>query len=132
MTEPELLRSDQPATIDWAHLARQTADDAELAAELLTLFDAQARDIAQRLAAPSLAAQSLATPRASGDDKMRRDLVHTLKGSSAAIGAFEVMRAAEACEAALAAGADAAALLATLDRVLVEALAEIAARLVRR
>lgn len=119
MAEPEPLRS----TIDWAHLARQTADDAELQTELLTLFAEQARDIAQRLA----------TPRTAGDDKTRRDLVHTLKGSSAAIGAFEVTRAAEACEAALATGVDAdAALLAALDHALTDALAAIATRLGRR
>jgi HPt (histidine-containing phosphotransfer) domain-containing protein len=105
---------DAPASVDWTHLSRQTAGDTELAKELLTLFVGQARDIARRLAG-------------AGDDKSRRDLAHTLKGSALAIGAFDVARAAETCETTLAKGE--ALRLDGLERALATTLATIATRL---
>jgi HPt (histidine-containing phosphotransfer) domain-containing protein len=105
------------AALDWAHLARQTAGDAELEAELLALFERQAQDMARKLAAPAA-------------DEDRRDLVHMLKGSAAAIGAVRLARAAERCEAALASGAGAEnAGLRELDDLLAEAVEAISVRL---
>jgi HPt (histidine-containing phosphotransfer) domain-containing protein len=111
--------------VDFAYLAHETAGDEELAQELLILFDAQARDIDEALAVAV-------------DDRKRRELVHKLKGSAAAIGAFAVARAADACEAVLAHGAEengisaSGAPLAALRRALAEALAAIAAHLAQR
>jgi HPt (histidine-containing phosphotransfer) domain-containing protein len=105
-----------PASVDFAHLSHQTAGDAELANELLALFVEQAREITRRLAVAS-------------DDKSQRDLVHKLKGSAVAIGAFDVARAAEACEAALA--KDEELRLEELQRALNDALETIAAHLAR-
>ncbi|WP_018267246.1 Hpt domain-containing protein [Methylosinus sp. LW4] len=78
-----------PAAIDWAHLARQTMGDAELEAELLTLFLAQADEFDGKLTAAAT-------------DKARLDLAHTLKGAARAIGAFALGDAAEDYESALA------------------------------
>jgi HPt (histidine-containing phosphotransfer) domain-containing protein len=108
---------DAPASVDWTHLSHQTAGDTELANELLTLFVGQARDIARRLAV-------------AGDDKSRRDLAHTLKGSALAIGAFDVARAAETCETMLAKGE--ALRLDELEHALAVALEAITTRLARR
>lgn len=105
---------DAPASVDWAHLSHQTAGDTELAKELLTLFVGQAREIARRLAGAV-------------DDKSRRDLAHTLKGSALAIGAFDVARAAETCETSLAKGE--ALRLDELEHALMDALEAIATRL---
>ena len=81
--------------IDLVHLARQTFGERDLEAELLRLFDGQAAQIIARLADPGMA-----------EGRWRADLAHTLKGSARAIGAFDVAAAAEAYEAAAAAGAD--------------------------
>lgn len=116
MSSIETDIAEAPASVDFAHLSHQTAGDAELANELLALFVEQARDIAQRLAVAS-------------DDESRRDLVHKLKGSASAIGAFDVARAAEACEAALAKGKELRR--DELERALQDALETIAARLAR-
>lgn len=83
----------EPA-IDLVHLSKQTFGDHDLQRELLALFDAQAAQFAERLNEP------LAT----GEIGWRAALLHTIKGSSRAIGAFEVGRAAEAYEQALPAG----------------------------
>jgi HPt (histidine-containing phosphotransfer) domain-containing protein len=77
------------------HLSHQTLGDSALEAELLSLFDRQARQFAHRLSSPM-------TPR---ESKWRADLAHTLKGSARAIGAFGVGHAAEAYERALLGGA---------------------------
>ncbi len=80
--------------IDLVHLSRQTFGDHDLERELLALFDAQAAQFARRLDEPIAAEETV----------WRVELVHTLKGSSRAIGAFQVGRAAEAYEQALRAG----------------------------
>lgn len=77
--------------LDLVHLSRQTFGDHTLERELLTLFDRQAEHFSARLGAPC----------ASGDAVWRAELVHTLKGSARAVGAFAVGDAAEAYEAAL-------------------------------
>jgi HPt (histidine-containing phosphotransfer) domain-containing protein len=77
--------------IDLVHLSRQTLGDRALEVEILNLFVVQARALVERL-------DAAAEPGARGD------LAHTLKGSARAIGAFRVAAAAEACEAACAAG----------------------------
>jgi HPt (histidine-containing phosphotransfer) domain-containing protein len=106
-------RGETSGLMDLAHLEEATAGEEELARELLTLFEGQARDIIRRLdGAPP--------------DRERRELVHTLKGSAAAIGAVAVARAAEACEAALAAGRRADAPLDALRRAVAETLTTIA------
>ncbi|ATQ70367.1 histidine kinase [Methylosinus trichosporium OB3b] len=99
--------------MELAHLEEATAGDEELARELLALFVGQARDIVRRLEG--------APP-----DRERRELVHTLKGSAAAIGAVAVARAADACEAALAAGQQADAPLDALRRAVADTLPAIA------
>ncbi|WP_370631422.1 Hpt domain-containing protein [Methylosinus sp. Sm6] len=107
------------SSVDFAHLAGATAGDEELAQELLALFGGQARNICVQLdAAP--------------DDRKRRELVHTLKGSAAAIGAFAVAGAADACEAALASGGEGAPPLDALRRALAETLAAIEQHLAQR
>lgn len=74
------------ATIDLAHLRRQTLGDEALEADLLALFSHQARTILAQLAA-------------SGPDAARRaDLLHLLRGSAGAIGAWDVARLAQALE----------------------------------
>jgi HPt (histidine-containing phosphotransfer) domain-containing protein len=77
--------SREPA-IDLVHLARQTAGDAALEAELLGLFDRQAALlVAQLMAAPSRETSG--------------DIAHKLRGSALAIGAGRVARGARAFEA---------------------------------
>jgi HPt (histidine-containing phosphotransfer) domain-containing protein len=100
--------------IDLVHLSRQTLGDAALEAELLRLFEKQARAFAARLRAPTPQGE------AARDIQQRIDLAHTLKGSSRAIGAFALAETAGEYEDALRAGApDAAApplrLLAALE-----------------
>ncbi len=80
--------------IDLVHLSRQTLGDSGLETELLSLFDRQARQFANRLSAPFK----------TGDIKWRADLAHTLKGSAKAVGAFQLAEAAEAYEGSLRAG----------------------------
>jgi HPt (histidine-containing phosphotransfer) domain-containing protein len=106
--------------IDFAFLARQTAGDVALAAELLDLFDRQSEALLARLSAPD------ATTR------RRADLAHTLRGSALSIGAGTTARAAQALEAALARGDNERpaieAALARLAAAIGEARAAIAAR----
>jgi HPt (histidine-containing phosphotransfer) domain-containing protein len=112
----------QARVIDWDHLSRQTFGDAELEQELLTLFVGQARDTAARLAEAG-----------ANETKRRRDLLHTIKGSASAIGAFTLATAAEDCEAAMAEdGSDSAGRFLTLDAALRETLEAIAAHMPRR
>jgi len=80
----------EPA-IDLVHLSRQTFGDHELERELLTLFERQATQFEDRLSAPV----------APGTNVWRAELVHTLKGSARAVGAFGVARAAETYEESL-------------------------------
>ncbi len=64
--------------LDRAHLAAQTADDSDLARELLGLFRDECRRIMPGLADP--AADAIA----------RADLAHGLRGAALGIGAFRV------------------------------------------
>lgn len=71
--------------IDLVHLARQTLGDRALEQEILTLYVKQARSLLTRI-------------EACGCGRDRADLAHTLKGSSRAVGAWQVAQAAEAVE----------------------------------
>jgi len=103
--------------LDLVHLSRQTLGDADLERELLTLFEGQSRQFANRLGAP-------ARP---GEGKWRGDLAHTLAGSARAIGAFEVARAAQCYEdAARAEAPEAETHWARLDAAIAAARASIA------
>lgn len=110
------------AVIDLVHLSRQTMGDSVLETELLTLFQRQALQFAERLAQAA----------SEGESKWRADLAHTLKGSARAIGAFKLAQAAEDYEEALrakASGVDEK--LRTLAATLVETRAAIAPLLER-
>ncbi len=84
MPSPPLVPDDVP--IDLAHLGRMTLGDHAVEREVLAMFAAQASDLANRLAAMPADADRL---------------VHTLKGSARAIGAFRVADAAAELEAAI-------------------------------
>lgn len=84
MSSPPLVPDEPP--IDMQHLKRMTMGEPGLEREVLGLFAVQSRDLAAKLAK---------TP----DDSAA--LVHTLKGSARAVGAFRVAEAALNCEAAL-------------------------------
>lgn len=84
MPSPPLVPDDAP--IDLAHLGRMTLGDLAVEREVLAMFAAQASDLANRLAAMPADADRL---------------VHTLKGSARAIGAFRVADAAAELEAAI-------------------------------
>jgi HPt (histidine-containing phosphotransfer) domain-containing protein len=89
MPSPPLAPDDGP--IDIEHLQRMTLGDADLEREVLAMFASQTVSLMCELAA------------ASSD---RRALVHTLKGSARAIGAFRVAEAAEFLEVVLQQGDD--------------------------
>jgi HPt (histidine-containing phosphotransfer) domain-containing protein len=89
MPSPPLVPDDGP--IDIEHLRRMTLGDASLEREVLAMFAAQAVSLIGLLA--TLPADA-------------RTLVHTLKGSARAIGAFAVADAAECLEAAISSGGD--------------------------
>jgi HPt (histidine-containing phosphotransfer) domain-containing protein len=87
MPSPPLVPDDTP--IDMAHLGRMTLGDLAVEREVLAMFAAQAADLADRLVGmPADAAM----------------LVHTLKGSARAIGAFRVADAAADLEGAVRGG----------------------------
>ncbi|ANW03421.1 Hpt domain-containing protein [Bradyrhizobium icense] len=89
MPSPPLAPDDGP--IDFEHLKCMTLGDASLEQEVLAMFVAQSAGLVSTLAAlPSDAGA----------------LVHTLKGSARAIGAFAVADAATRLEAAIAGGSD--------------------------
>ncbi|WP_029029632.1 Hpt domain-containing protein [Salinarimonas rosea] len=77
--------------LDRAHLDAQTFGDADLAREVLGLFEGQL----DRL--PPLIAEAR-------EPGARIDAAHTLKGSARGVGAFRVAACAEACEHGLRAG----------------------------
>jgi HPt (histidine-containing phosphotransfer) domain-containing protein len=85
------LPSDDSPVLDPEHLSRQTAGDAALERELLTLFEAQCEKLRPRLADGHPTAA-------------RADAAHTLKGSARAIGAWRLGAAADRLEAALRSG----------------------------
>lgn len=71
--------------IDLVHLARQTLGDRSLEQEILALYLKQAQSLLQRIEESACARE-------------RCDIAHTLKGSSRAVGAWQVATAAEAVE----------------------------------
>jgi HPt (histidine-containing phosphotransfer) domain-containing protein len=95
--------------LDRAHLDAQTFGDADLAREVLSLFEDQCRRLLPALAEEGRPAEA------------RADLAHTLKGAALGVGAIRVAQACAAVEADLRAGraADLAGLrtaaAATLD-----------------
>jgi HPt (histidine-containing phosphotransfer) domain-containing protein len=97
MPSPPLVPDDGP--IDFEHLQRMTLGDASLEQEVLAMFAAQSAKLIGTLA--TLPAETGA-------------LVHTLKGSARAIGAFGVGEAAARLEADLANGSDPSDALAEL------------------
>jgi HPt (histidine-containing phosphotransfer) domain-containing protein len=108
MPSPPLVPDDGP--IDIEHLGRMTLGDAGLEREVLALFSAQAA---------SLLAALGTLPHDAGA------LVHTLKGSARAIGAFAVADAALDLETALQNGSDASRALGALDEAIRQARAAI-------
>jgi HPt (histidine-containing phosphotransfer) domain-containing protein len=104
MPSPPLAPDDGP--IDVAHLRRMTLGDASLECEVLAMFSAQAVSLVGALAAlPSDAGV----------------LIHTLKGSARAIGAFGVADAAGGLETAIQSGGDPAPALAELSDAVAQA-----------
>jgi HPt (histidine-containing phosphotransfer) domain-containing protein len=81
------MARDEAPPLDLEHLSRQCLGDRDLMTELMTLFQAQARALAAQLAGERLAPAAKA------------DVAHRLRGSSLAVGAFAVARAAAAVEA---------------------------------
>lgn len=77
--------------VDLEHLARHTLGNRALEQEVLRLFQRQALQVLQRLAAAE-------------HTKVIADQAHTIKGSARGIGAWKVAMAAEAIEAEAAAG----------------------------
>lgn len=114
MPSPPLVPDDGP--IDIAHLKRMTLGNADLEREVLAMFSAQAVGLAATLARlPSDAGA----------------LVHTLKGSARAIGAFAVADAASHLEVLLRKGEDPAQALLQLNEAVTEARTAIEAILQR-
>jgi HPt (histidine-containing phosphotransfer) domain-containing protein len=114
MPSPPLAPDDGP--IDFEHLQRMTLGDAGIEHEVLTMFLAQSARLVRNLAAmPSDAGA----------------LVHTLKGSARAIGAFPVADAAARLEAVITGRSDPSAALAELDEAVEQARAAIEAVLRR-
>jgi HPt (histidine-containing phosphotransfer) domain-containing protein len=101
MPSPPLAPDDGP--IDIEHLRRMTLGDGGLEREVLAMFSAQAVRLIGALAT---------MPNDAGA------LVHTLKGSARAIGAFGVADAAVGLEAAIHGGGDAAAALGELNEAI--------------
>jgi HPt (histidine-containing phosphotransfer) domain-containing protein len=104
MPSPPLVPDDLP--IDIEHLGRMTLGDASLEREVLAMFSAQAASLLSMLATlpPDVGA-----------------LVHTLKGSARAIGAFAVADAALDLEAALQNGSDPSRALGALEEAISQA-----------
>ncbi len=97
MPSPPLAPDDGPIDLD--HLKRMTLGDSGLEQEVLAMFSAQSARLVGELAARPAEAPAL---------------VHTLKGSARAIGAFAVADAAARLEAVLANGSDPSPSLAEL------------------
>jgi HPt (histidine-containing phosphotransfer) domain-containing protein len=104
MPSPPLAPDDGPIDLD--HLKRMTLGDSGLEQEVLAMFSAQSARLVGALEA--LPAEAPA-------------LVHTLKGSARAIGAFAVADVATRFEAALANGSDPSQLLADLGDAVAQA-----------
>jgi len=114
MPSPPLAPDDGP--IDIAHLQRMTLGDSSLEREVLAMFSAQAVGLVSALA--GLPADAGA-------------LVHTLKGSARAIGAFAVADAASALEVLIRSGGDPEEAMVELDDAVAQARAAIDAILHR-
>jgi HPt (histidine-containing phosphotransfer) domain-containing protein len=114
MPSPPLVPDDGP--IDMDHLKRMTLGDESLEREVLAMFSAQSVSLIGALAV--LPAEA-------------RELVHTLKGSARAVGAFAVADAAAVLEAALTNSGDPAEALAELKDAVAQARAAIDALLRR-
>lgn len=97
MPSPPLVPDEAP--LDRKHLSRMTLGEQSLEREVLAMFAAQAKDIADRLAATPADAAELA---------------HKLKGSSRSVGAFRLADALEAYEIDLATGIATAAAMETV------------------
>jgi HPt (histidine-containing phosphotransfer) domain-containing protein len=104
MPSPPLAPDDGP--IDFEHLGRMTLGDVSLEREVLAMFSAQSVGLIGSLA--SLPADAPA-------------LVHTIKGSARAIGAFRVSDAATDLEAAIHKGEDPSQALAALQDAVAQA-----------
>jgi HPt (histidine-containing phosphotransfer) domain-containing protein len=104
MPSPPLVPDDGP--IDIAHLERMALGNADLQREVLAMFSAQAASLVGTLGT------SLSDARA---------LVHTLKGSARAIGAFRVADAAASLEAVIHSGDDPGQTLAELNEAIGQA-----------
>jgi HPt (histidine-containing phosphotransfer) domain-containing protein len=104
MPSPPLAPDDGP--IDIEHLRRMTLGDAGLEHEVLAMFAAQSVSLIGALAAIPADAGAL---------------VHTLKGSARAIGAFRVADAAACLETVLKGGSDPLPALAELNETVAQA-----------
>lgn len=100
--------------IDLAHLERATFGDRALRREVLTLFDRQAAQLMNEIAAAS-------------DPRVRAEKAHRLRGAALGIGATAVSDAAAACEA----HPEDSGLLARLNACAAEARAAVSALLAR-
>jgi HPt (histidine-containing phosphotransfer) domain-containing protein len=114
MPSPPLVPDD--GSLDFEHLSRMTLGDPALQCEVLTMFATQSDKLLDQLTTLPPEAGSL---------------VHTLKGSARAIGAFAVAEAAARLETALAEAADARAALDGLRDAVAEAQGAIEAFLSR-
>jgi HPt (histidine-containing phosphotransfer) domain-containing protein len=114
MPSPPLAPDDGPIDLD--HLRRMTLGDVSLEHEVLAMFSAQSVSLVGKLAALPADAGAL---------------VHTLKGSARAIGAFDVADAASRLEALLQNGGDPTEALAELDDAVAQARAAVDAILRR-
>lgn len=104
------------ATLDLAHLSRQTFADRALERDVLALFDAQCVRLIGLVARGGAA---------------RDEALHTLKGAARAVGAWRVASLAQAIEAALAReerADEAETLIGELAVVIGETRAAVAAR----
>jgi HPt (histidine-containing phosphotransfer) domain-containing protein len=108
MPSPPLVPDDGP--IDIAHLQRMTLGDASLEREVLVMFSTQALGLVCALAN---------SPANAGT------LVHTLKGSARAIGAFAVADAASSLELLVRSGGDPRKVLVELNDAVAQARAAI-------
>jgi HPt (histidine-containing phosphotransfer) domain-containing protein len=108
MPSPPLVPEDSP--IDVQHLGRMTLGEPDLEIEVLALFSAQSHDLIARLASMPVDAAAL---------------VHTLKGSARAIGAFRVADAALELETVMRNNGNLADALSTLQDAVAEARATI-------
>jgi HPt (histidine-containing phosphotransfer) domain-containing protein len=108
MPSPPLVPDDGP--IDIAHLQRMTLGDASLEREVLVMFSTQALGLVCALAN---------SPANAGT------LVHTLKGSARAIGAFAVADAASSLELLVRSGGDPRKALVELNDAVAQARAAI-------